>query len=241
MPDPHARSGRRQNAAPLGAQGRAESRRIAGRIGRAVLRRNLRWHALHQRQSGIHHPLDRLWQGLLLRPDVQRDAGRRQSRHDRVDEQLAICVQGADPSVARPDDRSAQAATETDRRRAAALPDACRCAPTIARPPLLLARRRRRRTQPGAPRERAGRQLRAPRRRRHRMEGADRQRKIHHRRLPQRRAVRGPHPLRRHRFQPRVPRPHRRPAPDRRRPPGTHDSGRSFHTWRFSHSPAAWP
>ena len=51
-----------------------ESRRTPGRLRRAVFRRHLRRRPLRQRQSALHHPLDRLRQGLLLRPHLQQPA-----------------------------------------------------------------------------------------------------------------------------------------------------------------------
>ena len=105
MPDPDGDSGGGQPAPDaVGAQGGAESRRLAGWIGRAVFRGQFRRHEIHQRQSGLDDALDRLRERLLLRPDVQRNAAERSTRHDRLDEQLAVCGEGPDRALARADD-----------------------------------------------------------------------------------------------------------------------------------------
>ena len=74
--------------------------------------------ALHQRQSSHPHSLDRLWQGLLLRADVQQSAAHPISGYDRLDEQLAVCRRCPDEALARTNDRAAQARRCAIRQRA---------------------------------------------------------------------------------------------------------------------------
>ena len=92
----------------MGAEDRAESGRLAGRVGRAIFRGALRRNDVQERQSRKAAALDRLRQGLLLRADVQSLAGWPAGHHDRVDEQLGVrecrphqAVEGADDGAAR--------------------------------------------------------------------------------------------------------------------------------------------